>query len=66
MTLLGYAMGMIGAVVVIGLLIWVGITLVLNTWRRLWRRRPAAVAEPPLPDQSISIADEAQEWLESQ
>jgi hypothetical protein len=63
----------IGLVVVAGMVIWGGVRLFLDTWRRLRRKRRPVSAEHLRFDQFDqldqfdrgSIADEAEEWLRS-
>jgi len=50
--------------VVVGFLIWSGVTLLLDAWHPHHHRRD--LAERLGPYRSHSIVDEAQEWLESQ
>jgi hypothetical protein len=47
-----------------GLLFWAGARLLLDAWWRRWDRPD--LAEPLRPHQPMSLADEAQHWLDSQ
>jgi hypothetical protein len=52
----------VDATVAVGLLTWAGATLLIDArWRRC--RRPD-LADRLLPYQPVSVADEAQRWLE--
>jgi hypothetical protein len=42
------------------ILVWTGVTLVLDAW---WSRRPVYLADRLLPYQPGSVADQAQQWL---
>jgi hypothetical protein len=49
------------ALIVVGLLVWGGSTLLLDAW---WKRQPTDLADRLMPYQTGSVADEAQRWLD--
>jgi hypothetical protein len=49
------------ALIVVGLLVWGGSTLLLDAW---CKRQPSDLTERLVPYQSGSVADEAQRWLD--
>jgi hypothetical protein len=49
---------------VAGILVWIGTTLILDSWWRRERRRD--LAERLRPFQPASLAEEAQQWLDEQ
>jgi hypothetical protein len=54
-------------VVVGGLLVWADATLIIDDWQRARRqRRRPDLTERVLPFQPMSLASEAQRWLEKQ
>ena len=54
---------MIALFVVVGLLVWIGSTLVIDAW--LQHRRRLDLAERLRPFQPMAIGDEAERWLDS-
>jgi hypothetical protein len=52
---------MLVALIVVGLLVWAGSTLLLDAW---WKRQPTNLVDRLMPYQSGSVADEAQRWLD--
>jgi hypothetical protein len=54
---------MVVALIVVGVLVWGGSTLLLDAW---WKRQPTDLAERLRPFQPRSVADEAQRWLDRQ
>jgi hypothetical protein len=55
---------LVAALIVVGVLVWGGSTLLLDAWWRRWDRPD--LAERLRPYGHRSVADEAQRWLESQ
>jgi hypothetical protein len=51
------------ALIVVGVRVWGGSTLLLDAW---WGRRPVELADLLMPFQAGSVADEAQHWLDQQ
>jgi hypothetical protein len=50
------------AILAVGLLTWAGATLLLDAWCRRWRGPD--LADRLRPYQPVSVADEAQRWLD--
>jgi hypothetical protein len=53
----------VAALIGVFLLLWVGVTLLLDAWSN---RRASDLVERLRPNQRTSVADKAQRWLESQ
>jgi hypothetical protein len=53
----------VGALIVVGVLVWAGSTLLLDAW---WKRQSTDLADRLIPYQGGSVADEAQRWLDRQ
>jgi hypothetical protein len=54
---------MVVALIVVGVLVWGGSTVLLDAW---WKREPTDLVDRLLPYQSGSVADEARWWLNEQ
>ena len=55
---------MIPALIAVFVLVWAGVTLIIDGWSR--RRRCPTLAEGLAPFMSESVVDEAQNWLDGQ
>jgi hypothetical protein len=53
----------VAALIVAGILIWAGSTLLFDAW---WKRQPTDLVDRLMPYQPGSVADEAQCWLDQQ
>jgi hypothetical protein len=53
---------LVAALIVVGILIWIGATLLLDPW---WKRRPEDLVDRLMPCQPGSVADEAEDWLDT-
>jgi hypothetical protein len=51
------------ALIVVGVLVWAGSTLLLDVW---WGRRRVDLVDRLMPYQGGSVADEAQRWVDRQ
>jgi hypothetical protein len=51
----------VGTLIVVGVLVWAGSTLLVDAW---WKRQPTDLADRLIPYQGGSVADQAQHWLD--
>jgi hypothetical protein len=56
----------VGLLIDFGMVLWGGVTLLLDAWHRVRRHRRPELADRLAPFQSSPLADEAQEWLQRQ
>jgi hypothetical protein len=61
-----YTSNVVGLVIVFGMVVWGGVTLLLDAWHRVRRYSRPELADRLGPFQPSPLADEAEEWLQRQ